>query len=343
MPIDPARLYTGNMGSINPNAPPIFRASDFNFVGPSGSGLSESGQQIGSTQPSWTSNFGGMDTNNWRFYGGTEGNQDPNKFALQYKNAANGGMAYDYALDPTGQYYMPSNGRQAAMQGNTQYGSDFWVPALAIAGMGAAGAGLLGGGATGAAGGAAETSAAPAYGGVGSSLGSGAGAGLPLGSGSAAAGGAATGAGTTAGSGGSLLGNLTPTQAIQAGGLLAGAVGGNRGPQGQPVQRAPVYADPSQGGNQPYQSAPQIQPPQYGSANRPASQIWQQYAQGLFNPSYQPPSVPGVFGMTRGGYGGFLSPQMRPVGMPPHGLLQQPPMPNDPRIPQQLPPSGGGP
>lgn len=289
----------------------------------------------GFQNPADAQKFGGqVDTGNMTI-GGTADSP-----VITIKNGKYAGMQYQYQKTPDGGFAPAGPGQQVQM-GTAKYGQDVWMPIATIAG------GYFGGGALGAAGEAgtagAGVGAVEAGGGgiVGGAEGIGAGSGYGgagIG-GATGSGGGVLGAGSGLGaggavSGGSLLSNIKPTQAIQAGGLLANAIGGNKGTQGAPVSRSPIYADPNQQRQGPYQPAPPVAPPNYGSANRPASEIWKQYASGLFNPTYQPPSVPGVFGMAPGGYGGFLGPQMRPVGMPP-GLLQQAPG----QVPGQMPPN----
>lgn len=167
--IDESRLYNGNTGSLNPNAPPIFRRSDFTFNPAAPGQDTESGYKEGAAA-SWSSPFGGTDN---MYINGT----DPNSPSVSIKNGKYAGMAYNYGLDPTGKYYIPQGPGQQRQMGTANYGSDVWMP---LAMMASAGAGVYGAGAgvVGETGSAVAPVAESGYMGVGSTAGSGAGAGF---------------------------------------------------------------------------------------------------------------------------------------------------------------------
>ena len=366
--IDPSRLWDGGVNSWAINAPPIFRQGDVRSQDIARYNPGQGGEGTGTydTTRELTTNYANSGTaNNYMFGipGGRGPTYDPQGnltgFDFAIKSGSGHGLSNRYELRDG--YFVPtgSNGFVGGMDTNqANRATNVALLTTALGGAagiyGVGGAGAAGGGGAASAGGvtaadlaaadmaaglipAGQTSAgmtgygAAAGGAGGAAGGTSGGVGAAEGMGTGAAPGEATGSftGSANGGGGGLFGNISPSDAIQLGGLLAGAGGGND-TRGAPVQRgAPIYADPNQGQQGPYAPAPNLPPPSYGSANRPASQVWQQYAQNLFQPTYQPPSIPGIFGMQRGGYGGFYAPQMRPVGMPPGagqgGLLQPPP------------------
>lgn len=246
--IDPSRLYSGATGSLNPNAPPIFRRSDITFNQANPGQESESGARIGASDAGWSSPFGTTDN---MYISGT----DPNSPNVSIKNGQYAGMSYNYGLDPTGQYYIPQGPGQQRQMGTANYGSDVWMPLALAATMGAgvygAGAGAAAEGAAGGAG-AAGAGAAPAYSGVGMSAGSGAGAGFGAegatvgGAGAAGAGGATGATGGGAAGGGSGLGTTASGFFDNAGNWVPlanaaiGAIGANRaaGQQADAANRA---------------------------------------------------------------------------------------------------------
>lgn len=283
-------LYSGEMGSLNPNAPPSFRRGDFAF-NPANGFTDPSGNQIGSANPYWSTNFGGMDSNNWRFYGG--GGSDPNQFSLQYKTGPSSGMVYDYTLQ--GDQWMPTNGREALMGGNTQYGSDFWIPFLGMAGMAGAGiAGVAGAGA-GASGSAEALGAGAAPGeAAGGFTGSATGGGAA--GGGAAAGGAAAGGGGSGSGTGSLLGNMTAGDWVKLGtmgyGLLNGGNSGQGGSAGGGLlgySGAPMRSLADIRGAAPAFRQPQTLPI---DPRQSAADIWRQYSGGLLGPQPAPQPTP---------------------------------------------------
>jgi hypothetical protein len=286
-------LYSGDMSTLDPRAPPSFRQTDFQF-NPANGFTNESGNQVGSANPFWSSMFGGMDSNNWRWYGNST---DPNQFSLQFKDGPSGGMVYDYTLQ-NGQY-VPTNGREAYMGGNTQYGSDFWVPVAAIAGM--AGAGVAAGAGLGGAG-AGSGSGAVAGGAGGTGLGGGTTVGniaAPTVGSTGLGGGAGAGAAAPAAGGslGDLFGGMKGSDVVQAATGLGSLFGGHGSSGGAASSNTPsnplvplsqlgygLGAPSSMFGP----SALAGIPPQYSRAgSMPASALWQQYSSQLSNPFYQ--------------------------------------------------------
>jgi len=77
--IDPSRLYSGSTGSLNPNAPPIFRRSDITFNQANPGQELESGGRIGASDAGWSSPFGTTDN---MYISGT----DPNSPNVSIKN-----------------------------------------------------------------------------------------------------------------------------------------------------------------------------------------------------------------------------------------------------------------
>lgn len=273
-------LYSGDMGSLNPNAPPSFRQGDFTFNQANGF-IDPSGNQIGSANPYWSSAFGGMDSNNFRFYGG--GGTDPNSFSLQYKNGPTSGMVYDYTLQ-NGQW-TPGAGRQEHMGGNTKYGPDTWIPALGmgsmwLAGLGA-GAGLGTGATTGAE--AMGTGAAPGE-----------------------AAGSFTGSYGGGGGGSGLFGSgIKGGDAVKLGSLAYGLLGGGKGGSGSGGGVAPSYSGaPMRSLSEVMGQAPQPRVPMAQNINpqgMSAADVWNAYAGGLLGGGRpQPQPAPGVLDVKPG-------------------------------------------
>lgn len=328
MAIDPNLLWNGNLASYSNTAPPIFRLSDIQSSGPSrslSSGDAESSQQIAAALNLANSGGTRSDTYGLNAMGDANNWSPQNGFQFTIKSGRDQGNQFDYQLDPTGQYYMPTSGRTRSMPHGQAYGTDVWSPLLMLAGGYFGGSALagLGEGAAGAGAAAGEAGAAGAgelgaagsgYIGVGSSAGSGAGAGFSAGDAAALGGaGAGTGGGASAGGNGGLFGSgIKAGDAVQLGSLAAGMLGGGSGQQGggggisysgAPMRSLADIMGPQQGmqgGQRPQFSMPAITDPR----GLNSAQVWQQYGQGLFGqpqmsqpqPSQPPQSQPGMLG-----------------------------------------------
>lgn len=137
------RLYSGDMGSLSPSAPPTFRASDW-WTANIPDAAPTTNNPTPTSTPTWITNFGGRNTDNWQTRTGPNGEL---QFAI--KDAAHGGTQWTYqqVTGPDGKQYMvPVQGSQdrTYMAGGTPYGPDVWVPLAMMAG---AGYGIYGAGA----------------------------------------------------------------------------------------------------------------------------------------------------------------------------------------------------
>lgn len=149
--IDPNMIWNSNSSLANWNSSqaPIFRASDVNFSGSTPGFQNEAGNTIGGTNAgiNIAGDFGNNGQSVFTPIGGNQfsDNWDPNQgFTFGIRNAKDSGTGWDYKLDPTGQYFMPSNQRGIAMPHGQAFGPDFWMP-LAFMAAGAGGIAGAGG------------------------------------------------------------------------------------------------------------------------------------------------------------------------------------------------------
>lgn len=93
--------------------------------------------------------------------------------------------------------------------------------------------------------------------------------------------------------------------------IMGAAVNGALGqmptwPQGR-TERIPTRPPMAEGA--PMSTVNQAPPMMQGLGSR-SQGIFQNYMKGIFNNPYMPPSIPGIYGQTQGGYGGFMPPNM---------------------------------
>lgn len=244
--IDESRLWGPGKNAINQyrnDTPPIFRASDVKFNEANPGLESESGGRIGATEAGlgvagdfgpnssgvqFTPSGGGMWGNSW----------DPSQgFNFAIRSGKDMGNQFSYKLDPTGQYFIPSNQyQQISMPHGQTIGNDVWGPALLLAG-GYLGGSLAAGAGGAEAGGMAAAGAGGADAATTAAWGSGAGLGMDtvgaVGGGSVGAGEVGAGMGATGGfldgagaAEGVSMGTVAPGGASTGNGLAAAGGGG---------------------------------------------------------------------------------------------------------------------